>query len=116
MGKVHIIPAHQQRGNSINRSPDEPQSERLRVAAYCRVSTELDEQANSYETQVSHYKELIQKDPSWEFAGIFADDGISGTNTKKRDQFNKMIRACKAGKIDLIVTKSISRFETRSIV
>ena len=115
MGKVCIIPAHQQRGNSINRSPDEPQSERLRVAAYCRVSTELDEQANSYETQVSHYKELIQKDPSWDFAGIFADDGISGTNTKKRDQFNKMIKACKAGKIDLIVTKSISRFARNTI-
>lgn len=54
MGKVRIIPAHQQRGNSINRSLDDPQSERLRVAAYCRVSTELDEQANPYETQVSH--------------------------------------------------------------
>lgn len=58
---------------------------------------------------------MIQKDPSWEFAGIFADDGISGTNTKKRDQFNKMIRACKAGKIDLIVTKSISRFARNTI-
>ena len=97
------------------RSPTEPQSERLRVASYCRVSTELDEQANSYETQVSNYKELIQKDPSWDFAGIFADDGISGTNTKKRDQFNKMIKACKAGKIDLIVTKSISRFARNTI-
>ena len=115
MSKVRIIPAHQQRGNSVHRSPTEPQSERLRVAAYCRVSTELDEQANSYETQVSHYKELIQKDPSWDFAGIFADDGISGTNTKKRDQFNKMIKACKAGKIDLIVTKSISRFARNTI-
>lgn len=64
MGKVHIIPAHQQRGNSVHRLPNEPQSEKLRVAAYCRVSTEL---ANSYETQVSHYKELIQKDPSWKW-------------------------------------------------
>lgn len=108
MGKVHIIPAHQQRGNSINRSQDEPQSERLRVAAYCRVSTELDEQANSYETQVSYYKNLIQKDPSWEMAGIFADDGISGTNTKKREQFNKMIAACKAGKIDLILLNQLA--------
>ena len=79
------------------------------------TSTELDEQANSYETQVSHYKELIQKDPSWEMAGIFADDGISGTNTKKREQFNEMIAACKAGKIDLIVTKSISRFARNTI-
>ena len=112
MGKVHIIPTHPQRGNSVHRLPNEPQSEKLRIAAYCRVSTEL---ANSYETQVSHYKELIQKDPSWEMAGIFADDGISGTSTKKREQFNKMIAACKAGKIDLIVTKSISRFARNTI-
>ena len=112
MGKVHIIPTHQQRGNSVHRLPNEPQSEKLRIAAYCRVSTEL---ANSYETQVSHYKELIQKDPSWEMAGIFADDGISGTSTKKREQFNKMIAACKAGKIDLIVTKSTSRFARNTI-
>ena len=112
MGKVHIIPTHQHRGNSVHRLPNEPQSEKLRIAAYCRVSTEL---ANSYETQVSHYKELIQKDPSWEMAGIFADDGISGTSTKKREQFNKMIAACKAGKIDLIVTKSISRFARNTI-
>lgn len=75
------------------------------MAAYYRVPTDYDEQASSYETQVSHYKELIGKEPTWEFAGIYADDGISGTNTKKREKFNKMIKACKAGKIDLIVTK-----------
>ena len=85
------------------------------MAAYCRVSTDYDEQASSYETQVAHYKELIQKEPTWEFAGIYADDGISGTNTKKREQFNQMIAACKAGKIDLIVTKSISRFARNTI-
>lgn len=112
MGKVHIIPTHQQRGNSVHRLPNEPQSEKLRIAAYCRVSTEL---ANSYETQVSHYKELIQKDPSWEMAGIFADDGISGTSTKKREQFNKMIAACKAGKIDLIVMASLAQQESESL-
>lgn len=115
MGKVHIIPAHQQKGNSVHQQQSTRPFEQLRVAAYCRVSTDYDEQASSYETQVAHYKELIQKEPTWEFAGIYADDGISGTNTKKREQFNKMIAACKAGKIDLIVTKSISRFARNTI-
>ena len=115
MGKVRIIPAHQQKGNSIHQHHSQQPFEQFRVAAYCRVSTDYDEQASSYETQVSHYKELIGKEPSWQFAGIYADDGISGTNTKKREQFNKMIAACKAGKIDLIVTKSISRFARNTI-
>ena len=83
---------------------------KLRVAAYCRVSTDSDEQATSYEAQVEHYREYIQKNPDWEFAGIYADDGISGTNTKKREEFNHMIDDCKAGNIDMIITKSISRF------
>ena len=115
MGKVRIIPAHQQKGNSVQPQKNRLPFEQLRVAAYCRVSTDYDEQASSYETQVAHYKELIQKEPTWEFAGIYADDGISGTNTKKREQFNQMIAACKAGKIDLIVTKSISRFARNTI-
>lgn len=115
MGKVRIIPAHQQKGNSVHHQRNSQPFEKLRVAAYCRVSTDYDEQTSSYETQVAHYKELIQKEPTWEFAGIYADDGISGTNTKKREQFNKMIAACKAGKIDLIVTKSISRFARNTI-
>lgn len=115
MGKVRIIPAHQQKGNSVHHQRSPQPFEKLRVAAYCRVSTDYDEQASSYETQVAHYKELIQKKPTWGFAGIYADDGISGTNTKKREQFNKMIAACKAGKIDLIVTKSISRFARNTI-
>ena len=112
---MRIIPAHQQKGNSVHHQRNSQPFEKLRVAAYCRVSTDYDEQASSYETQVAHYKELIQKEPTWEFAGIYADDGISGTNTKKREQFNKMIAACKAGKIDLIVTKSISRFARNTI-
>ena len=109
------MPAHQQKGNSVQPQKNRLPFEQLRVAAYCRVSTDYDEQASSYETQVAHYKELIQKEPTWEFAGIYADDGISGTNTKKREQFNQMIAACKAGKIDLIVTKSISRFARNTI-
>ena len=112
---MRIIPAHQQKGNSVQPQQSRQPFEQLRVAAYCRVSTDYDEQASSYETQVAHYKELIQKEPTWEFAGIYADDGISGTNTKKREQFNQMIAACKAGKIDLIVTKSISRFARNTI-
>lgn len=115
MGKVRIIPAHQPKGNSVHHQRSSQPFEKLRVAGYCRVSTDYDEQASSYETQVAHYKELIQKEPIWEFAGIYADDGISGTNTKKREQFNKMIAACKAGKINLIVTKSISRFARNTI-
>ena len=112
---MRIIPAHQKKGNSVQPKKNRLPFEQLRVAAYCRVSTDYDEQASSYETQVAHYKELIQKEPTWEFAGIYADDGISGTNTKKREQFNQMIAACKAGKIDLIVTKSISRFARNTI-
>lgn len=86
-----------------------------RVAAYCRVSTDTDEQATSYEEQVNHYTERIKSEASWELAGIFTDDGISGTNTKKREGFNKMIESCMAGNIDLIITKSISRFARNTV-
>ena len=85
------------------------------VAAYCRVSTDSEEQETSYEAQVTHYTEYIQKNPEWELAGIFADDGISGTNTKKRDEFNRMIDECMAGNIDMIITKSISRFARNTL-
>lgn len=83
---------------------------KLRVAAYCRVSTEQDEQLNSFENQVTYYTEFITRNPNYEMAGIYADEGISGTSTKRREQFNRMIADCEAGKIDLIITKSISRF------
>lgn len=76
----------------------------LRVAAYCRVSTDSDEQATSYEAQVEHYTEYIKKNPEWEFAGIYAEDSISGTNTKNREEFNRMINDCEAGTIDMIIT------------
>ena len=88
---------------------------KLRVAAYCRVSTDSEEQAGSYEVQVEHYTQYIQKNPEWELAGIFADDGISGTNTKKREEFNRMIEECMAGHIDMIITKSISRFARNTL-
>lgn len=79
MKNVMIIPAKKQVGNIARQQEEKP---KLRVAAYCRVSTDSDEQATSYEAQVEHYTEYIQKNPDWEFAGIYADDGISGTNTK----------------------------------
>ena len=88
---------------------------KLKVAAYCRVSTDSDEQANSYDAQIKYYTELIENNPEWELAGIFADEGISGTNTKKRDEFNRMIEECKAGNIDMVLTKSISRFARNTL-
>ena len=87
----------------------------LRVAAYCRVSTKQEEQENSYETQKAYYTEKIQKNPEWEFVGIFADKGLTGTSAEKRPEFMKMIRKCKQGKIDRILIKSVSRF-SRNIV
>ncbi len=82
--------------------------QKTRVAVYCRVSTEFEEQESSYEVQVEHYTNYINSNPDWEMVEVYADDGISGTNTKKRDEFNRMIEDCKAGKIDMILTKSIS--------
>lgn len=82
----------------------------LRVAAYCRVSTAQEEQLNSYDVQVRYYTEKIRSEPKWAFVDIFADKGLSGTSTKKRDEFNKMIKMCRRGRIDMIITKSISRF------
>lgn len=108
---VTLIPARKRLGSSVK----ETERPKLKVAAYCRVSTDSDEQATSYETQVEHYTSYIQKNHDWEFAGIFADDGIRGTNTKKRDEFNRMISECFAGKIDMIITKSISRFARNTL-
>ena len=108
---VTLIPARRRAGNRIIKE-DKP---KLRVAAYCRVSTDSDEQAGSYETQVNHYTEYIGRNKEWEFAGIYTDDGISGTNTKKREGFNEMIEDCMSGKIDMVITKSISRFARNTI-
>ena len=86
-----------------------------RVAAYCRVSTQQEEQINSYEVQTRYYTEKINAEPKWKLVQIFADKGISGTSTKHRDEFNKMIRMCKRGRIDMIITKSISRFARNTV-
>ena len=86
-----------------------------RVCAYCRVSTDDPAQTTSYELQKEHYEEEINKNPDWIYAGIYADEGISATSLKHRDNFNRMIAAAEAGKIDIIVTKAVSRF-ARNVV
>ena len=108
---ITVIPARKRVGNTVT-TEEKP---KLKVAAYCRVSTDSDEQATSYEAQVEHYTDFIQKNPEWAFAGLYADDGISGTNTKKREEFNRMIEDCMDGKIDMIITKSISRFARNTL-
>ena len=91
------------------------QEGKLRVAAYCRVSTDSDEQKGSFDSQVETYTRMIEANSQWQFAGIYADEGVTGTSAEKRPQFMKMIRDCDDGKVDLIITKSISRF-ARNIV
>ena len=111
MAKVRIIPSTI---NPVTLSPL-GQISRRKVAAYARVSTDDEEQATSYETQVKHYTEFIQKKPEWEYVKVYADDGISGTSTKRRDGFNEMIKDALDRKIDLIITKSISRFARNTL-
>lgn len=108
--KVHIIPATIDTKAAITQN-----YRQLRVAAYCRVSTAQDEQLNSYEVQKTHYEERIRTEPKWTLVGIFADKGITGTSMKKRDEFNKMLRLCYKGKIDMIIVKSISRFARNTL-
>lgn len=107
---VSIIPP-----KAVQEEASGKQENKLRVAAYCRVSTELEEQQSSYQIQVAHYTREIQENLKWDFAGIYADEGISGTNTKKRADFNRMIDDCMAGKIDMIITKSVSRFARNTV-
>lgn len=105
--QVSIIPAtkrHLKNGDQFRSQPE------LRVAAYCRVSTEEESQENSYAAQKNHYMMLITNRPGWEMAGIYADEGKSGTTRNGRIHFNELIDDCRAGKIDYIITKSISRF------
>ena len=105
--KITVIPASVEKTSCGKNS-------KLRVAAYCRVSTDSEEQMTSYDIQINHYESLIYKTPEWTFAGIFADEA-SGTSAKKREQFKKMIKKCEAGEIDLILTKSISRFARNTL-
>ena len=86
-----------------------------RVAAYARVSTDNEEQLTSYEAQVDYYTRYIKSNENWEFVGIYTDEGITATNTKRRDGFKKMIQDALDGKIDLIITKSVSRFARNTV-
>ena len=92
-----------------------PSGKKLRVAAYCRVSTNQEEQQHSYQAQCEYYTKKIAENPAWTMAGIFADRGITGTSAEKRPEFMRMIRWCRKGKIDLVITKSISRFSRNTI-
>ncbi len=104
--EVQVIPAKREL---------ETEKRKTRVAAYCRVSTDMDTQAMSYELQVQNYTEYIQSHEEWELVGIYADQGISGTSLRRREEFNRMIADCEAGKIDLIITKAVTRF-ARNVV
>ena len=87
----------------------------LRVAAYCRVSTDSEDQLESYKAQVAYYTDAIAKNPRWRFVDIYADEGITGTQAKKRTNFMRMMRDCEKGKIDLILTKSVARFARNTV-
>ena len=106
MSRVQIIEAQKEK---IDRSTGKI-IKKMRVAAYCRVSTDSDEQINSYNAQVIHYKDLIMQNKEWDFVDIYADSGISGTQSDNRDEFQRMITDATKGLIDIIITKSISRF------
>jgi len=111
MPKVTTIPPRKQRNHAVTSQ----ETRKIRVAAYCRVSTDTEEQATSYQAQIAHYEEVIHRNPEWVFAGIYADDGISATSTKHREQFHQMIQDCMDGKIDMLITKSISRFARNTV-
>ena len=107
--KVIVIPANPElaQAKAVRRQ--------LRVAAYCRVSTDSEEQLTSYEAQKNYYTDKIMSNPEWTLAGIFADQGITGTSAKKRPEFLRMIRQCRQKKIDLVLVKSISRFARNTV-
>ena len=96
--------------------PDVPViRKRKKVAAYARISQENERMMHSLSAQVSYYSEMIQKNPDWEYAGVYADSGISGTGMKNRAEFLRMLQDCEDGKIDIILTKSISRFARNTV-
>lgn len=96
-------------------SANKNEYKQINVAAYCRVSTDSDDQLQSYEAQVAYYTDHICKNPKWHFVGVYADEGITGTVVSKRERFKDMIRDCERGKIDLILTKSVSRFARNTV-
>lgn len=108
---VRIIPAQQRHAGTGAQT----EHEILRVAAYCRVSTDSEEQETSYEAQVKHYTEYINNHEGWTLVSVFADEGISGTSASKREQFQEMIKACENGEVDMVITKSISRWARNTL-
>ena len=112
MNKVEIIKAN---ANLIDRKKSTQIDKRLRVAAYCRVSTDSEDQLNSYRSQVQYYTDLISKKSEWVKVDIYADEGITGTQVSKREDFCRLIEDCMNGKIDMIITKSISRFAINTV-
>ena len=106
---IIVIPA--QSGDSPGTGEEAPSA----GGGYCRVSTDSEEQLSSYENQLAYYTEKIMKEPGWTMAGVFADEGITGTSTCKRKAFLRMIRQCRQGKIDMILAKSVSRFARNTV-
>ena len=102
--RITIIPADPQLTEKDIRK------KHLRVAPYCRVSTDSEEQLNSYNAQIAYYTEKIAATPEWTMVRLYADEGITGTSMKRRKEFLRMLRDCDRGKIDLVITKSVSRF------
>ena len=111
MPTVVTIPAVRKKGEGAAA----PRPPRRKVAGYARVSTEHDEQQTSYENQISYYTNYIQCREDWDFVGMYSDEGITGTNTRKRDGFNQMVKDALTGNIDLIITKSVSRFARNTV-
>lgn len=111
MQNVEVIKA---RSNFLSRART-TLSERMRVAAYCRVSTDSEDQLNSYKSQVKYYTELIKKKSEWDLAGIYADEAITGTQVAKREEFQRLINDCMNGDVDMVITKSISRFARNTL-
>ncbi|WP_345906976.1 recombinase family protein [Sphaerochaeta sp. UBA5849] len=112
MREVRVIPAVREFSTGQGTDQFRP---RRKVAGYARVSTDRDDQFTSYEAQVDYYTTMIKSKAEWEFVGIYTDEGISGTSTARREGFKQMIADALAGKIDLIVTKSVSRFARNTV-
>ncbi|MGO1368502.1 recombinase family protein [Senegalia sp. (in: firmicutes)] len=109
--RVSVIPARRR----TSRNEEHFDGQKKRIGVYVRVSTEMEGQASSYDIQVSYFKDYVEKNPMWELVEIFTDEGISGTSTKNRAGFNRMIEKCKNREIDYIITKSISRFARNTL-
>ena len=103
--KIEVIPARQELTNRA-----QIKQQKTRLAVYCRVSTDEEDQLESFENQQIHYRDYVAAHPEYKLVKIYADEGITGTNTKRRDQFKAMIADCEAGLIDMVITKAISRF------